>query len=53
MALNIMKLCYTRAHLTRSKITPEIGLARLAALVHPIEIITVSLLGCFDGVKYL
>ena len=32
MALNVMKLCRTRALLTRSKITPEIGLARLAAL---------------------
>ena len=32
MALNVMELCRTRALLTRSKITPEIGLARLAAL---------------------
>ena len=33
MALNVMKLCRIRALLTRSKITPEIGYARLAALV--------------------
>ena len=32
MALNVMKLCRTGALLTRLKITPEIGLARLAAL---------------------
>ena len=32
MALNVIKLCCIRALLTRSKITPEIGYARLAAL---------------------
>ena len=33
MALNVMKLCRIRALLTQSKITPEIGYARLAALI--------------------
>ena len=32
MALKVMKLCPTHARLTRLNITPEIGLARLAAL---------------------